>query len=777
MDTPDGSRTSLSRRGFLAATGGVLAGAALPATALPASAEPVATGAAPVAGGVAPVDLIDPFIGAVTTSADTACGKTYPGAVKPFGMVQLSPDTVSGGDNGSGYSAEMTTIEGFSFLHMSGVGCYGDLGNLQVLPQTGPLVLGRDEAKSPYRKETESAHAGYYSVELDRYRVRTELTAATRAGQLRFTFHDAGTGRVKVDLTRRIGGDGSHSIAQSVRQVDATTVEGWMRCDHTGGGWICDAQSPAYTVYFSLRFERPVTVFGTWDGADVRTDVTERTGTQLGFYAEFPVSAGEQVGVKAGVSFVDVDGARANLRHDLPGWDFRGAAAGARTAWAETIGKVSAEGGTAEQRQIFETALYHSMTDPRVFGDVDGRYRIGDNAPARDAFTHRTLFSGWDVFRAQFPLLTIVDPGSVQDTISSLVGLTDAGLVRGLARWELLGKDTDTMLGDAAVNVIAEAYLKGIRGFDVEKAYRFCREVALGPAARSNRTDFANWTSLGYSVTYSLSATLENAYSDYALARFAEALGKKDDAAALYRTSQNYRNLFNPDAGWFRGRNADGSWMGPADGCIESNPEQQGWFVPHDVQGLIELAGGRQAFSDRLNGIFERTPPELMMKWNEDYNHSNEPVQQMPFMFTYAGAPWLTQKWSRYVCRYAYRLGPNGLAGNDDAGQMSAWYVLAAAGFYPVSPASGVYILGSPVFDRVRFATGRGTTFTVRADGNSEDNVYVRSARLNGRPLRRAWLTHEEIVRGGELRLTMGSTPDTSWGADPRQAPPSLTRA
>ncbi|MET7991092.1 GH92 family glycosyl hydrolase [Amycolatopsis sp. NPDC005232] len=754
---------SLSRRGFLVGTGGVAAAAALPRTAVAAAARPQ------------PVDSVDPIIGSVTTAADTACGKTFPGAVAPFGLVQLSPDTVSGGDNGSGYSAEMTTIEGFSFLHMSGVGCYGDLGNLQVLPQTGPLVTGRDEAKSPYRKETETARAGYYAVELDRYRVRAELTATERAGMLRFTFHDAGTGRVKVDLTRRIGPDGSHSIAQHVRQVDATTVEGWIRCDHTGGGWGCGAQSPAYTVYFTMEFHQPIAVFGTWDGADVRTDLGQRDGTRLGFFAEFPVRAGQQVPVRAGVSFVDLDGSRRNLRHDLPSWSFDAVAAGARSTWADALGKVAVEGGTAEQREIFETALYHSMIDPRLFGDVDGRHRVGDTAPVRDGVTHRTLFSGWDVFRAQFPLLTIIDPDVVQETITSLVSLTDAGLVRGLARWELLGKDTDTMIGDAAINVIAEAYLKGLRGFDAEKAYRFCREVALGPAERSNRTDFANWTSLGYCVTYSLSSTLENAYTDYALARFAEALGKKEDAKRLYATSQNYRNLFNADAGWFRGRNADGTWMGDGDGCIESNPEQQGWFVPHDVGGLVKLTGGRAAFVERLNGIFEKTPPEAMMKWNEFYNHSNEPVQQMPFMFTYAGAPWLTQKWSRYVCEHAYRTGPTGLAGNDDAGQMSAWYVLAAAGFYPVSPASGVYILGSPVFDRARFTTGHGRTFTVRAIGNSPSNVYITSATLNGKPLHRAWITHDEVIRGGELVLRMSATPNQSWGA--AALPPSLTPA
>jgi predicted alpha-1,2-mannosidase len=297
--------------------------------------------------------------------------------------------------------------------------------------------------------------------------------------------------------------------------------------------------------------------------------------------------------------------------------------------------------------------------------------------------------------------------------------------------------------------------------------------VALGPAELSNRNDFQNWTTLGYCVDTSLSKTLENSYSDYALARFADATGHRADAETLHRTSQNYRNVFNPDVGWFRGRNADGSWMGDQDGCVESNPEQQGWFVPHDIDGLAELLGGRDAFNTRLDGIFAQTPPADMMKWNDSYNHSNEPVHQMAFMFVYSGAPWLTQKWSRYVCEYAYATGPAGLAGNDDCGQMSAWYVLAASGFYPVAPASGIYALGSPLFAEVTYTTSRGTRFTVEARHNSDTNIYVQSATLNGRALHRAWLTHEEILAGGRLTLVMGAQPNKSWGSDPRWAPPS----
>lgn len=781
----DRPESQLNRRTFLAGTGASAlvalggggsaqaAGGPIPAT---GAAGRATAAAETVRRATTPVDLVNPLTGALTTSPDTACGKTFPGADTPFGMVQLSPDTISGGDNGSGYSADMTTIEGFSFLHLGGIGCYGDLGNLQVMPETGDLVTDRDAAKSPYRKETEVARVGYYAVDLDRYKVRAELTAARRAGMLRFTFEEAGTGRVKVDLARRIGFDGSHSVAQELRLTDPYTVEGSMRADRSGGGWIC-GNGPEYTVYFSMRFQRPIGSLGTWDGTAVHRGATEQSSASdsAGFFVEFPVRAGQRVLVKAGVSFTSTEGARRNLQDSLPGWDFDGVHAAAREAWAGALGKVAVKGGTATQREIFYSALYHTMIDPRISSDADGASRFGEGPVRHDPFTQRTVFSGWDVFRGEFPLLTIIDEQTVSDQVNTLLALTDSGAVKGLARWELLGTDTDTMVGDPAVNIISEAYVKGVRGFDVEKAYAYCRDVALGPVERSNRNDFENWTKLGYCVDTSLSKTLENAYADYALARFAEASGHHADARRLDGTAQNYRNVFNKDVGWFRGRNADGSWMGDQDGCVESNPDQQGWYVPHDVPGLIELLGGRDAFVSRLNGMFEQTPPDVMMKWNDKYNHSNEPVHQMAFMFVHASAPWLTQKWSRYVCEYAYATGPAGLAGNDDCGQMSAWYVLAASGFYPVAPASGVYALGSPLFDEAVFTTSRGTRFVVEARHNSAANLYVRSARLNGRALNRAWITHEEIVSGGRLTLVMGPEPDKEWGSDPRLAPPSRT--
>lgn len=731
-----------------------------------------------------PVDYVDPMIGAMTTVPGDAGGKTFPGAATPFGMVQLSPDTVTGGDNGSGYSADMSTIEGFSFLHMSGVGWYGEFGNLQVMPEVGDLIVDRVDARSPYRKENETAKAGYYSVLLDRYDVKTELTAAPRAGMIRLTFPDSPTSRIKVDLARRIGGDGSHSTEQYCRRVDDHTVEGWIKCDPSGGGWGNGAGGVSYTVYFVLKIGVAIRSFGTWDGADISRMRDERTGKRSGFFLEFPTRDDSPVLVKAGISFASLNGARANLDHDIPGWDFDAVREAAHRQWSKALGAIDVHGSDDAHKTAFYTSLYHAMIDPRSITDIDGSYLAPDKTVRKaGGWTPRTCFSGWDVFRAEFPLLCMIEPGVVRDQINTLMEINEMGACKGLPRWELMGRDTPIMLGDPAVNVISEAYLKGVRGFDAQKAYAMCLGVAEGPADKSNREDFDHWSTLGYCTGgLSVSNTLENSYTDYALGRFADALGKPDDARRLFRTALSYRNVFDPSVGWFRGREVDGTWQAWTDrqnsnGCVESNLEQQGWFVPQDVAGLIYLVGGRAQFVDQLDNLFQKTPPEQIKGWNNWYNHSNEPVHQCAFLFTYAGAPWLTQKWSRYICENAYGTGPRGLCGNDDVGQMSAWYVLASIGLYPASPASNVFIIGSPIFSRaaVKIGEGRRRTFTVDARDASADNIYVQSASLDGKPLNRAWLTYDEIARGGVLELQMGPEPNKTWGSDRALAPPSLS--
>jgi predicted alpha-1,2-mannosidase len=749
------------------------------------------------------VDAVNPMIGA-STSVEYGEGKTFPGAATPFGLVQLSPDTITGGDNGSGYSYEHKSIEGFSFTHMSGIGWYGDLGNFLVMPTTGPLKTERgvngseDGYRSRFRHDTEVAQAGYYAVSLDDYHIRAEATAAPHAGILRFTFPKADQSRIQIDLARRIGGT---STRQYVKVVDDHTIQGWMKCPPAGGGWGDSAGKADYTVYFYAQCSRPITNCGVWsasipkDWSRKREDIESRRyrdvvaaakvtvgcremeGDHLGFYFEFASRYGEQVSLKTGISFASLEGAKQNLEHDIPGWDFDSIHEHAKNLWKDAFAGIETQGGTPVQREAFATALYHTMLDPRAYSDANGDYTGSDGKIHRaDNFTYRTIFSGWDVFRSQYPLLTIIRPDVVNDTVNSLMQQAQLSNNGYLARWEIVTAESGCMIGDPAVSVFADAYVKGIRGYDVNQAYELCRKsVELDRDNGNHRPDYRR---LGF-APQSISVTLENAYFDYCAGKFAEALGKTNDARRLMLRSLSYRNIYDPSVGNMRARKADGSWTEwrsattEGQGCVESNPYQQGWFVPQDVAGLMDLMG-HDYFVSHLTDFFEKTP--LTFKWNEYYNHANEPVHHAAYLFTYAGKPWLSQKWARIVMDHAYGAGVKGLCGNEDVGQMSAWYILSAIGFHPVSPVDGIYVIGSPLFDEVTLRLDSkyypGRTFTVRTRNNSAQNMYVQSALLNGKPLKRAWLRHSEIINGGTLELTMGPEPNEQWGSAPEDLPP-----
>ncbi len=741
----------------------------------------------------AAVDCVNPLIGAVTYAEGTrdahGFGKTFPGAATPFGLVQLSPDTITGGDNGSGYSYVHTTVEGFSFTHMSGVGWFGDFGNFLVTPTVGRLRTARGAPECPdtgYRSrishDTEIAEAGYYAISLDDYRIRAELTAAPRAGMLRFTFPAHAQSRIQIDLSRRVGGT---STEQFVRVVDDHTICGWMKCPPEGGGWGNGGGKVDYTVHFYCQFSKPLERHGVWRAhipddwarrngdvaseayqaaaanAEIAYDEKQARGPHLGFFTEFATSADETVLVKCGISFVSIEGAKANLTHDIPHWDFDAVCAEARAAWADALSRVRVTGGSEDDRIKFFTALYHTMIDPRSVSDVNGDTVGADGCVHRaTGFTSRTIFSGWDVFRSQFPLQTLINPAVVNDEINSLLQLAELSGRGYLPRWEIMNSYSGCMLGNPAVSVIVDAYEKGIRNYDVEKAFACCRKSV---------DTFTNGE-LGYAAAGTgkgcISETLEYAYSDWCFARFAESLGRKDLAHAYYARSQAYRNIWNDEVHWFRSRDADGAWLEwqgktvHGQGCRESNPYQQGWFVPHDVPGLVELMG-RDTFLRELIALFENTPEDF--RWNDYYNHPNEPVHNVAFLFNEVGEPWLTQKWTRRVCASAYGPGPFGLCGNEDVGQMSAWYVLAAMGIHPVCPGDGKYQITSPVFGRIEIALDpeycTGQAFTIVAHGNSEQAIYIQSMTLNGRPLDRFWITHEEITAGGVLEMEMGEEP------------------
>lgn len=764
-----------------------------------------------------PVVYVNPFIGA-STSIDKAgaihgLGKTFPGATTPYGMVQVSPNTITGGDNGSGYSYEHTSIEGFAFTQLSGVGWYGDLGNFLVMPSTGPL---RTSAGSPehaaegyrsaFTKQSEAATPGYYKVVLSKYHIKAEMTAAPHSGMLRFSFPANDRSRIQIDLARRVGGT---STAQYVRVVDDHTIEGWMKCTPDGGGWGNGEGHADYTVYFYAQFSKPLKQYGVWSAAipddwsrkreDIEssryqqqvaaaatTGVTkqphEQQGKHLGFYTEFATKENEQVIMKAGISFTDLAHAKMNLEQEITGWDFDKVHAKARQLWNQALGKIKIEGGTEEERTVFYTALYHTMIDPRIVSDVDGAYTGGDGkihsgVPGQ---TRRTVFSGWDVFRSQMPLQTIINPALVNDLLSSLTNLADETSKHYFERWELLNAYSGCMIGNPAVSVLADAYAKGIRNYDVAKAYAYarnsCERFGNGDKGWTSTCEPEDHRRNSYGNSpFSISNTLENAYSEWCLSRLAAALDKKEDEKKYARSAMSYQNVFDKEKHWYRPRKEDGSWEDwPAEGrlkqfygTVESNPYQQGWFVPHDIPGMVRLMGGRDSVIADLLHFFNSAPANLL--WNDYYNHANEPVHHVPFLFNRLGAPWLTQEWSRKICARAYHNKVEGLVGNEDVGQMSAWYVLAAAGIQPVCPGDTRYEITSPVFSKIELQLSapfaKGKTFTVVAKNNTATNVYIQRAWLNGKPYEKCWIDHADIAAGGMLELEMGPTPNTHWGA------------
>ena len=745
------------------------------------------------------VDYINPMIGASTSTeagkSGHGLGKTFPGPATPFGLVQLSPDTRTGGDNGPGYSWHHPTIEGFSFIHMSGIGWYGDFGNLLVTPSVGPLhtyvgdeQVPRSGYRSAYSHDTEEASAGYYAVTLDDYDIRVELTSARRAGMIRMTFPESDTSRISLDLARRIGGSATE---QFVRVVNDTTIQGWIRCTARDGGWGNGDGNVNYTVYFYGQFSRPITQCGTWSAtlpmervrlqtledsvyrhavahAAVKRGSRSAIGRHIGFFTEFPTRAGEQVLFKAGISFVSAEGARRNLEHDIPHWDFDAVHEANRSAWRDALSRMEVTGSDRD-KTIFYTALYHTMIDPRDVADTNGEYVGGDGQIHRNTdYVYRSIFSGWDVFRSQFPLQTLINPRMVNDQINSLISLADVSGRGYFPRWEIMNSYSGCMLGNPAVSVLTDAYRKGIRDWDIDKGYRF---------SRNSVEHTGNDRRLGY-TPMDISHTLEYAYSDWCVSALARELGDSLNARRYRAYSLDYRNIWNDTIGWFCGRERNGRfgpWSDETEQnlyCTESNPLQQGWFVPHDVYGLIDLLG-HDAFVRKLTDFFDRSSEDFL--WNDYYNHPNEPVHHVPFLFPYAGEAWLTQKWTRRICDRAYGTDVLGLCGNEDVGQMSAWYVLAASGIHPVCPGDNIYLLTSPVFEQVTIRLDPdfypGGTFTIRAHGNSPENIYIQSARLNGQPIDRAWLTHQEIVAGGTLDLEMGPEPNRSFGS--ASLPPS----
>ena len=719
-----------------------------------------------------PFDSVDPFIGT------GGYGHTYPGASFPFGMVQLSPDTrTSGWENCSGYHSSNPTIIGFSHTHLSGTGAM-DLGDILLMPMTGELrTTAGDEAdpstgyRSAFRHEEEAAVPGYYSVVLDDHGIRAELTVTERAGFHRYTFRRSRLAHVIIDLQHGLG---DRVRSSEIKIENGTEISGYRRSD----GWADD-----HTVYFVARFSKPFAESGTvLDGAPNPGGRRAR-GKDVKGFVTFSTEENEQILVKVGISAVSVAGARKNLDAEIPGWEFEGVRSRAAHAWSEALGSIRIETPSDETERIFYTALYHTILCPNLFTDVDGRYRRADGKIHRTtAGPIYTVFSLWDTFRATHPLFTIIDPDRDAAFVRSLLAKYDESGY--LPVWELHANETNCMIGYHSVPVIADAYAKGIRGFDVEKAYE-----AMKRSAERDHRGLEHYRELGYipsnKQNESVSKTLEYAYDDWCIAEMAKRLGRADDVAVYTRRAKSYANLFDLETGFMRAKK-DGNWVEPFDpnevttAYTEATAWQYRFFVPHDVDSLIAFIGGDERFIESLDSVFTASP-ELRGRDQPDisgligqYAHGNEPSHHMAYLYSYAGAPWKTQERVREILTTLYKTGREGLCGNDDCGQMSAWYVLSAMGFYPVCPGSDEYVIGSPILEKAVIAAKDGKSFTVAARGLSDKNKYIQRAFLDGAPYPKSFLRHSDIARGGELVLEMGERPNPAWGSGDDDRPTSV---
>ena len=816
-------------------------------------------------------NYVDPFIG---THKE---GHTFPGACLPFGMVQLSPDNGYRGVKAYNYSR--TSILGFSHTHLSGTGPYTltNYNNFLIMPTIGDLKVfssvekdptrvaernletrldnlsieeqqrmermsGEEQKKilqtifqeekqkameglaktgydtsiivkgyeSAYSHDEEDASPGYYTVILKDYNIKAEITATERVGFHQYTFPESQDAHIIIDVT--------HSITPGrdayVKVLNENQIEGYVVGDMEGN------HSRPLKCYFFAEFNKNFSSYGTWNGEDINYGLNEMTGKNgIGAFVNFSTSEGEQVLIKVGISFVSIEGAKKNLEAEVPHWDFDKIKKQAKDIWNKKLNKIKVKGGTESQKTSLYTSMYHSLMFPRTFSDVDGSYysHFDNTVHQTQGEPYYVDFSLWDTYRAQHPLLAYLEPERQNEMINTLLEMYDQG---GRLPLYVSYKNyfMKVMIGDHATSVIVDSYMKGIRDYDIEKAYEAMRKNAMEPGEKaSSRTGLDYYKNLGYTpadkVRESVSVTLENAYDDWCLAEIAKDLGKNDDYLLFSKRARNYENLFDHSIGLMRPRKEDGSWLemceeppkiirtedghqyyscfdplwvgvSPSRHYTESNAWQYLWHVPYDVQGLMDLMGGRKVFINKLDTLFTMTPdetgPEYAPLYSKigQYVHGNEPVHHVGYLYNYAGEPWKTQMRVRQIMDEKYLAAPDGLCGNDDMGQMSAWYIFSAMGFYPVSPGQNVFAIGTPLFEEATLNLGNyysGNIFTVKAKGVSSDNFYIQSATLNGKTYNKTWISHDDIVKGGTLIFEMGPKPNKQWGSNSEDAPPSMS--
>lgn len=715
--------------------------------------------------------FVDPFVGT------GGHGHTFPGATLPFGMVQLSPDTrLSGWDGCSGYHYSDHLIYGFSHTHLSGTGI-PDYGDILLMPTVGEIHFESNPGApdkgyaSGFSHKNEIARPGYYSVKLDDDKILAELTTTNRVGFHRYSFPTSDRANIILDLSHR-----DRVLESHLHIIDSTHVAGFRRSE----AWAKDQ-----IVYFVLEFSKPFVESSLNSSGEV-SKASEARGTDLKAAFRFSTQDGAPLLTRVALSAVSVEGAWRNLKAEVDHWDFDRVKSEANDVWNKELSKIVVSGSSENQLKNFYTALYHSLFAPNLFMDVDRRYR-GRDFKIHEAkhFHNYTVFSLWDTFRAAHPLYTIIDQRRTRDFINTFLAQYEQG--GRLPVWELAANETDTMIGYHAVSVIADAAAKDIDGFDRKLALK-----AMKHSAEQKHYGLAAYLDHGFmgmeEERESVSKTLEYAYDDWCIAELARSEGQTDDYNRYIARAQYYKNVFDPASGFMRPR-TNTQWLSPFDprevdfNFTEANSWQYTFFAPHDISGLIELMGGKQSFVAKLDGLFSADSKTTGREQADitgligQYAHGNEPSHHMAYLYNYANQPWKTQARVRQIMDNFYQPTPDGLIGNEDCGQMSAWFVLSASGFYPVTPGAPIYAIGTPLFPQVRYDLENGKSFTIRAPGVSGNNIYIQSATLNGRPYQKSFISHKDLMAGGELIFVMGARPNRNWGSSDLNVPVSRITA
>jgi predicted alpha-1,2-mannosidase len=735
-------------------------------------------------------DVPDPLVG-TWSSYELSHGNTYPGVFTPFGAIGWTAQMEEGGWT---YQYFREIIQGFLATHQPSA-WMSNYGPFSIMPVTGVLAVLPAERASHFDHKNEKALPYLYSVLLDAYRTKVEMAPSHHGGAFRITFPRTDDAYVVLDAFH---GGSAAEIHPESRTITGKNLSG-------------AGKSPNFAQYFVLQFDHDFARFGTWENpedakghtlpgktASIEAGSASREGNHVGAYVGFATKAGEAVTVRVGVSLISAEQAARNLAADMPDASFDGVVARAKAEWERELGRIEIAGGTAAQRRTFYTAMYHLVQFPHMLQETDGQGKMVHWSPYDGKIHAGEMFGDngfWDTFRAQFPLFTILQPKRDAEIIRAMLNSYDEGGF--LPKWANPG-ETNVMIATHGDSVIADAYLKGIRDYDTAKAYAAVLKDATvkGSGMFDAKQGLEDYESLGFipydhGVGESVARTLEDAYDDFCLAQMAKAMGHMDDYAKFLERSKNYRNLYDPSVGFMRGRKSDRSWIEPFDPLAwggvytEGNAWQWLWSVQQDAPGLMQLMGGREAFVKKLDELFTTTPAfhvggygqvihemtEAKMAGTGQYAHINEPVHHVIYFYDYAGQPWKAQKWVHTVEDTLYKPGPAGWLGDEDTGQMSAWYIFSSLGFYPVSPGQPVYALGSPQFDHAVLHLESGKTFTVDATRTGAGDIYVQSVTLNGKPLERPWITHDEIMSGGALQFRLGPQANRKWGTSGMPTP------